>query len=120
MLVRSTCVVFDRYYYDLIVDPCRYRFGGPKFAPIVINKFIPKPDLIILLDAPVEILLQRKQEVSFSEAERQRTEYLNLIKKLPSSVVVNSAQPLQNTVSEAIAAITSKMENITNKNIKNI
>ena len=63
-LVRSTVVLFDRYYDDLLVDPRRYRYGGPmKFARLA-RIFLPKPDLVLILDVNEEVLLARKREVS--------------------------------------------------------
>src|SRR5207237_7549467 len=62
-LARSTLVMFDRYYHDLLADPRRYRFGGPLATAAMVGKIIPQPDLWILLDAPAEVLHQRKREV---------------------------------------------------------
>jgi len=28
LAIRSTLVLFDRYFHDLLVDPHRYRYGG--------------------------------------------------------------------------------------------
>lgn len=94
-LARSTLVLFDRYYHDLLVDPKRYRLS-PATLPIarLIARFIPRPRLWIILDSPAEILHQRKQELSLEETVRQRGEYLNLAKVLPNTTVINSAQPL--------------------------
>ena len=39
-LVRSTFVVFDRYYHDLLVDSKRFRYGGSMWLPKLIGKFI--------------------------------------------------------------------------------
>ena len=56
---------------DAIVDPKRYRYGGPIWLLNLIWKITPKPDLIVLLDAPAEVIQQRKKEVPFEEtAER--------------------------------------------------
>lgn len=33
-LVRSTLVLFDRYYHDLLVDQRRYRYSGPYGLPV--------------------------------------------------------------------------------------
>ena len=41
LLVRSTLVVFDRYYHDLLVNPLRYRYGGPMWLARWIGKLIP-------------------------------------------------------------------------------
>ena len=40
-LVRSTLVVCDRYYLDVVADPVRYRYGGPGFLPQAVGRLIP-------------------------------------------------------------------------------
>jgi len=62
-ITRSTLMIFDRYLVDALVDPRRYRFGGPQWALRLAWSLIPKPHLVILLDAPVEVVRARKQEV---------------------------------------------------------
>jgi len=99
-LVRSTFVVFDRYYHDLLVDPLRYRYGGPMWLARWIGKLLPQPDLWILLDAPPEVLHARKQEVSTKETARQREAYLRLVQGMDNSVVVDASQPLDDVVRE--------------------
>jgi thymidylate kinase len=101
----STLVVFDRYYHDLLVDPLRYRYGGPMWLARWVGKLIPKPDIWILLDAPPEVLQARKQEVLFEETTRQRKEYLKLIKGLKSAFVVDAARGLDDVVADVNAII---------------
>ena len=90
-LTRSTLVIFDRYYHDLLVDTRRYRYGGSRWLAKFIAWFIPKPDLWILLDAPAEVMQSRKQEVSFTETERQTKAYLELVATLPNAHVVDAS-----------------------------
>jgi hypothetical protein len=94
-LSRSTLVMNDRHFVDILVDRTRYRYGGPLWLIRLIWRLIPKPNLIILLDAPAEVLQARKQEVSFEETARQRSAYLSLVRSLPMGHVVDSAQPLE-------------------------
>jgi serine acetyltransferase/thymidylate kinase len=75
---RSTLVVFDRYYRDLLVDPKRYRYGGPMSLARWTAKCVPDPDLWVLLDAPGDVLQARKSEVPAEESWRQRRDYLEL------------------------------------------
>jgi thymidylate kinase len=56
--------------------------------------------LVILLDAPPEVLFARKQEVSFEEVNRQREEYMNLARSLRNSHTVDASRPLVGVVSE--------------------
>jgi thymidylate kinase len=97
-LARSTLVLFDRYFIDALVDPRRYRYGGPQWVLHLVWSLIPKPDLVILLDAPPEVLRARKQEVSLSETERQQRAYRELVGTLPNGHIVNVAQPLDQVV----------------------
>ncbi len=53
---------------------------------------VPRPDLVVLLDAPPEVLWSRKQEVAFEEVGRQREGYLRVARELPSAVVINATQ----------------------------
>jgi len=109
MLVRSTFVVFDRYYYDLLVDPKRYRFSLPLWFAKFIGYFIPRPNLVILLDVPAEVIHTRKQEVSFEETFRQRDEYINIVSNLNNGVVIDAGQSLDKVVSEVNKAILDYM-----------
>jgi thymidylate kinase len=96
--VRSTLILFDRYFFDLVVDPRRLRYGGPRWISRVLARCIPSPDLTIYLHAPPEILLSRKQEVAASELERQHQEYSVLISKLGNGYKVDASKPLAEVI----------------------
>jgi thymidylate kinase len=72
---KNTLVIFDRYYDDLLVDYRRYRYGGSMSIAKFARKFIPKPELYFILVTDAEIIFKRKQEVEFSELERQIKAY---------------------------------------------
>jgi thymidylate kinase len=99
-LASSRLVVHDRHLVDTLVDPKRYRYAGPAWLLRWIWRFIPKPDLVILLDAPAEVLQARKQEVSFEETTRQRQAYLSLVATIPNGQVVDAAQPIEQVIGE--------------------
>jgi thymidylate kinase len=76
--IKSSLIVFDRYYDDILIDPKRFRYGGSlKFAKIM-RIFIPKPDIYFVLVAEADVLYKRKQEVEFNELQRQLNEYKKL------------------------------------------
>jgi len=100
-LVRSTLVLFDRYFQDLPVDPIRYRYGGPSWAVRLLRRFIPQPDLFLVLDVPEEEVRRRKIEVSEAETHRQRQRYLELAMELPSAVVIDGAVPEKDVARQA-------------------
>jgi len=104
---RAGIVLCHRYLVDAIVDPKRYRYSGPKWLLKAIWRLVPQPDLIILLDAPPEVIQKRKQEVPFEETARQREGYRELVAHLDNSVVVDASQPLEKTVADVNDAIVS-------------
>ena len=92
-LVRSTLVLFDRYYDDLLVDPRRYRYGaGMEFVRLA-RHLVHRPDLCFVLDVAEEQLNNRKQELSREELRRQRKAYLRLAMGSPNAVVLDGALP---------------------------
>jgi serine acetyltransferase/thymidylate kinase len=107
---RSTLVVFDRYYRDLLVDPRRYRYGGPMSLARWAAKCVPGPDLWVLLDAPGDVLQARKSEVSAEESARQRQSYLELAAHLWNAAVVDATQELPLVAVEVEAAILNALE----------
>ena len=100
-LRRSALVLFDRYYHDLLVDPTRHRYGGPMWLAKSLGRVFPQPHLVILLDAPAEVLHARKQEVSLEETARQREGYLELVQELPNGRVVDASRPVHEVVADA-------------------
>lgn len=99
-LVRSTLVLFDRYYHDVLADPRRYRYGGPMWLARLVGRAIPRPDLFIVLDLPAELAHARKPEVPLEEARRLRERYLALARDLPNARVVDASRPLEAVVAE--------------------
>ena len=97
-LVRSTLVLLDRCYHDVLVDPRRYRYGGPAWVARAVGWFIPRPQLVILLDAPPDVLYSRKRELPFEEIARQREAYLELSRNLSNGYVVDASKPLDEVV----------------------
>lgn len=69
--VKSTFVIFDRYYDDLLIDPIRYRYGGSLKLASFLKKFIFKPDIYIVLMADPEVIYSRKKELDLKEIEKQ-------------------------------------------------
>ena len=65
---RSQLIIFDRYIYYLLVDSKRIRYGGPAWLLKMAAHVVPRPDLVILLDAPANVLWSRKQEVPLKKS----------------------------------------------------
>jgi len=109
-LVRNNLVILVRCYNDLLADPWRYRYGGPLWIVRLMGWFMPRPHLVILLDAPPEVLQSRKQEVAFEDSVRAREAYLRVVEALPNGRVVDGSKPLDEVVSEVEDIILDYME----------
>lgn len=77
--IRSSLVIFDRYFDDLLADQKRYRYGGNLWFVKLARLFIPKPELYFVLTTDPKIIYERKKEVEFKELERQVKQYENLV-----------------------------------------
>lgn len=92
--MRTRLVIFDRYFYDIAVDPKRVLYGGPRWLPKLLSHLLPRPEIVFLLNAPPEVLWSRKQEVAYEEVVRQQREFLKLAGGIPGAVVLDAARPL--------------------------
>lgn len=117
-LRRSGLVLFDRYYQDLLVDPRRHRYGGPMWLAHLAGRFFPRPHLVVLLDAPPEVLHSRKQEVPLEETARQRKVYLELVRDLPNGYVADASKPAREVASEVEKVILDYMAARTAQRLK--
>lgn len=109
---RGTVVVFDRHffhdYYGHDIEgfdpehPLSQRIHG-----FLLDRLYPKPDLTIVLDAPGEVLFERKREASPEWLEQRRQEYLELSNRLPRVAVVDATRPLAEVVREVADLISS-------------
>jgi thymidylate kinase len=104
-LLRSTLVLFDRYYYDVTVDPRRYRYGGPVWVAYLLGRIIPAPDVLVLLDTPPHVAQARKQEVAVEETVRQRKAYTRLVGRVKVGLTIDGAAPLEVVVARTGDAI---------------
>jgi thymidylate kinase len=117
LLVRSTLVLFDRYYDDLLVDPRRYRYEGPMWLARLAGRLIPRPNLFIFLDLPAELTHTRKPEVALDEVRKLRDHYLALARSLPNATVVDASRPLEEVIAEAERIVLSYMEHRTRRRL---
>jgi thymidylate kinase len=104
-LTRGTLVVFDRYFYDVIVDPKRARFAGPAWFANLLARLVPSPDLTLLLDADAQLMFARKGELSVAELQRQRNAYRDLNVGIVARAIVRTDQEIDKTIADATAAV---------------
>jgi thymidylate kinase len=94
----GSIVVFDRHFYADYYDFDAVR-GAPRTVMSRVHLYLlehvyPKPDLVILLDAPGRVLFDRKHEASVEWLEQRRGHYLRLGDLIPDFRVVDVDRPL--------------------------
>jgi hypothetical protein len=99
-LAHAALWINHRYLVDALVDPRRYRYKGPLWLLRLIWWLVPKPHLIILLDAPAEVVQARKQEVPLEETSRQSAAYRALLAGLSNGRIVDATPPAERVVGE--------------------
>jgi thymidylate kinase len=102
---RGELVVLDRHFrFDY------HHHDVAPHGPLPIERRVhgwllrryPLPDLVVVLDAPAEVLHARKGEGTLASLDERRRAYLQLRELADSSVVVDAARPLDTVVAEVI------------------
>ena len=100
-LARNRVVFFDRYAVDMEVDPKRFRFRLPKWLLSLPGAVVPRPNLVIALIAPGEILVARKPELSVAVADQLSKLYLAAVARFENGQVQDASLP-KNVVVEQV------------------
>ena len=96
--LRGHVVVFDRHFYADYFETGIESTEGREQLSTRIHLFLlehayPKPDLVICLDAPAEVLFERKPETPVDWLRRRREEYLALEQRVPHFARVDATRP---------------------------
>ena len=85
------------------------RGGSSRVHGWMLQHLYPKPDLVLCLDAPADVLYARKQEAPPAWLEQRRRQYLDLAGVVPALVVIDATRPLDDVVADVVAAIEHKL-----------
>jgi len=104
---RGKFIIFDRFYADLLVDPQRYRYGGSRLLASCLFRLMPKPSLVMLLDAEAEVLYHRKPEVELHKLKQIVADYRKYIASIAHGVLINSDQNVERVISDVVREVES-------------
>lgn len=105
---RGQVVLFDRHYYfdyhahDIAGGPG--RSAGRRLHGWFLTHLLPKPDLVIYLEAPAEELRRRKGEGTADDLRRRQDDYERSFEGL-HVVRIDATQPADAVTADAAAAI---------------
>jgi thymidylate kinase len=114
---QGAIVIYDRHFF---VDYHAYDVSGTHARSFeqrvhgLLLGLLPKPDLVVYLDAPGEVLRARKGEGTIEALEQRRAEYRALASVVPRFVEVDATQPVDAVVRDVansvIALVDSRPE----------
>ncbi len=90
---------FDYYAYDIAPGQPDRPFDR-RIHGFFLQYIYPKPDLVIFLDAPADVLYSRKGEGTVEDLERRRKEYLRMGSLIAHFSIVDAVQPVEQVVRE--------------------
>lgn len=109
-LVCPKVLISDRYYRDIEVDPLRYRYGAPVCMARLVNRLMPRPDLVIILVGAPEKIHARKEEVELLELERQMNGYHTMAHALGESAhEIDTTMNLEETLDAINREVRAKL-----------
>jgi thymidylate kinase len=111
ILAAPGLIVFDRYLHDVMVDPFRYRYGGPSWVCSMLCSIVPPREVLTLvLDAHEDIVFSRKKDLSVDQLREQRVRYLNFAQTFKGAVLIDSSQGIDQTAAAVFRAIVEYLE----------
>lgn len=110
--LRGYIVIYDRYYFDFINDAKRSNIVLPENIISALYFFISKPKYNFFLYAPVEVILNRKQELEPYTITELTNKYLHLFTNLQLKYKNSSYDSIMNIdMNETISTIEHKLIN---------
>lgn len=106
---QGRVVLFDRHFFadyhmhDVDSDgrlPLSRRLHG-----LFISRVLPRPDLLVFLDVPADVLFARKGEGTVELLEEMRHGYRRLASAGPTFVTLDADRPLDDVVDDAVAVV---------------
>jgi len=106
--LRGEIVLCDRHFLYDFYEPAERRAAkglADRLHLAILRHVYPRPDLVLFLDAPAELLMARKGEASIEFLEGRRAAMLEIGAGDPRFVRIDATQPLDAVASEVEARI---------------
>lgn len=106
--LRGFVVLYDRHFIFDFSPEIQAHLGDSLERRLhwrFLDRLYPRPDLVIFLDAPGEVLFARKGESTVAELERRRQAFLGHGRKLANFVRVDATRPLDEVYDEVLTHI---------------
>ena len=105
---RGGLVVSERWWWDMYVDPRRHRLQPMPRTARVLGRLVPQADAFLVLEAPSELILERKQELSALEIERQQAAWKQLAPAIRAVQVIDASAPLADVTDDVVRVVVER------------
>jgi thymidylate kinase len=109
---QGNLVVFDRHFlFDYYASHVQRQPGqllAARLHGMLLRRLYPRPDMVVVLDAPAEVLHARKREQSVETIEQRRQDYLSLSSLVPDFTVVDATRSQEDVATEITALIRAR------------
>jgi thymidylate kinase len=114
--LRGYCVLLDRhfffdYYAHDVANEDPTRPLSSRIHGFMLRNLYPKPDFVIFLDAPTEVLFARKPEGNLAALEERRQEYIRLREVVKAFTVIDVSQSVDEVTRQISEVIQSLHQN---------
>ncbi len=90
--------VFDYYHFDIAPEDGHRPDFKRRLHGAILKNTIPDPDLVICLDAPAEVIFNRKKEFSIEYIQSRRDQYKSFSSTVPNFEIVNANRGLDTVI----------------------
>jgi hypothetical protein len=108
--LRTGLAVVERGWWDVAVDPRRYRLQAPERLTLLLGRLLPRPDLVLVLRAPPEAVLARKAELPGTELVRQTGAWERVLPPGTRRVQLDATRPPELLGGDAREAVARTLE----------
>lgn len=103
--------VFDRYSYDMLVDPLRTKLNLSEKIRAFFVSLTPAPSIVFVLTASAETIYRRKQELTKEEISRQIGKYQRLADSGKPFKTINAEKRPEQMAEEAMKLFLDRFAN---------
>lgn len=101
---RGHTVLCDRHPIEALATAPRRTPSGARLERLIARWLVPWPDAVIVLDAPAELLFERKREHPVAVLERWRRAYRDVFEPADAQLIATDG-PAEDSVARVRAAI---------------
>lgn len=98
-------VVLERGWWDLLVDPRRYRLRSSPRLMRLLGTLLPRPDVTLVLDGDAAVIAARKSELSAQETGRQLEAWRRVPRRAARAHQLDVCRPLDQVQRDACRAV---------------